>query len=486
MAACNAIAEPLTLPYSKKIAPNRIVKASTTEQMADPLTNFPNDHHCLAYYQFAKGGSGMIQTGNVQVDRRYMESSRNIAAEAKDLQNKDAMAMWTKWAESCKVNGNLAIVQLSHGGRQVPLSVSGTTIGPSAIPLQIEGSKGLPYPFAKVRAATREEIDDIISRFVQAAILCHTAGFDGVQIHAAHGYLLSSFLSRKTNQRSVDNYGGNSAYERCQLLLTICQRIRATLPSSFILAIKLNSADFQRGGFSEDDSIIVTERLLTETTLDYIEYSGGTYESTAMLMDNVQDLKELLETKYYHGAEVKATSIQREAFFLHFITKVQETLHAKKLSQTKLLLTGGWRSGRAMHTHLLNKQVDLIGLGRPLCVEPTFPQRLLTWDPQSKDDVEALKYELQIPYRFIPEVTRKGMTTQLQSLWHSMQIQRLGVSLPIDLQLPLLPLLPRMLSHLYFDPQKYPKFMRKLYYGCMLIIILVVWYSRQFFMKKST
>lgn len=449
----NAICHPITLPYSNKQSPNRIVKASTTEHLADPTTNIPNQQLINVYKLWSEGGTGILQTGNVQVDRRYMESTRNVAAEQIDLDDNETMALWQQWAKACKTNNNLAIVQLSHGGRQVPRSVSSKCIAPSPIQLNIAGfpQDSVLNPFTRPKQATVDDIHDIINRFVVASKLVHKAGFDGVQIHAAHGYLISTFLSPNTNQRN-DMYGG-SAENRRRLLLDIVKRIRSELPKSFIVSVKLNSADFQHGGFTEDESIDVT-RELCKLDVDYIEYSGGTYESSAMMTGNKNNNSSDDSTSIttISTTTVKQSTIEREAYFISFVNKLHSIL---KETKTLIMLTGGWRSARAMHNSINNNVIDLIGLARPLCVEPDFTKRILQWDSNDDNDQVSIKYNVSVNYPFLPNKLRQSLTGKIQSTWHNAQIHRLANGQDVDLNMSVLPLITTdLMNKMYWDYAK--------------------------------
>ena len=157
------------------------------------------------------------------------------------------------------------------------------------------------------RALSDTEITEIIGRFARAARIAANTGFDGVQIHAAHGYLIMQFLSPLVNDRT-DRYGG-SLENRMRLLIETVREIRATTSSRFLIAVKLNSADFQRGGFDADDSLTVAHALEKEG-IDLLEISGGTYESTAMVT----------------GTPQRESTRAREAYFLEFAERFSQEL----------------------------------------------------------------------------------------------------------------------------------------------------------------
>lgn len=155
-------------------------------------------------------------------------------------------------------------------------------------------------------------------------------------------------MSPHHNQRN-DEWGGSLA-NRMNFLLKIYQGIRATVRPDFLVGVKLNSADFQKGGFDENDSLAVVAKL-SELGIDFIEISGGNYESPAMLAE-------------------KSSTRQREAFFLDYAEK------ARKISQVPLIITGGFRSEQAMNDALKSGNLDLIGIARPLALMPDLPNQI--------------------------------------------------------------------------------------------------------------
>lgn len=328
---------PFTLPRGLTLE-NRLVKAAMTEALADER-DLPSAALLTLYRRFGRSGAGLLITGNVGIDRDHPVRPGDVI-----LDEDTPQEPLERWARAAKEGGAKVIVQLNHGGRQTQRMVNPRPLAPSAVPaLKILKAFGPP------RAATASEIERIIERFARAAERLAHAGFDGVQIHAAHGYLISQFLSPHTNLRT-DDWGG-SVYHRARLLLRIVREVRLRVPPRFAVAVKLNAADFSRGGFSEEDSLEVV-RLLEREQLDFLEVSGGTYEKGA---------------SFGHGQ----VPSPREAYFLSFVER------ARAIASMPLLLTGGFRSGTAMREALASGAVDLIGLARPLALEPELPRRLL-------------------------------------------------------------------------------------------------------------
>ena len=190
----------------------------------------------------------MLLSGNIQVDRDHLERPGNVVIE----RSPDAamLAALASWARAATRHGNHFWAQLSHAGRQTMKNVNPHPKAPSAVKVGLPGGQ-----FGEPVALTTEEIRELVRRFGVAAAACKTAGFTGVQVHAAHGYLMSSFLSPRTNLRE-DAYGG-SLENRARALLEAVGACREAVGPDFPVAVKLNSADFQKGGFAFEDSLQV-------------------------------------------------------------------------------------------------------------------------------------------------------------------------------------------------------------------------------------
>ena len=261
---------PLTLPCGVTLS-NRLVKGAMSELVADAQNRATVAHQTL-YRSFARGGLGMLLTGNVQIDRLHLEHGGNVVIQG--VQDADRLGRLRAWSAAAKEQGGQIWMQLSHAGRQTQKSINRAPKAPSAVQVSLPGNK-----FGTPVALTEVEILGLIQRFADAAAIARETGFDGVQLHAAHGYLFSAFLSPRTNIRT-DGWGGDLA-GRARFLLTVVDRIRERVGADFPIAVKLNSADFQRGGFSFEDSQIVAG-WLDEGGVDLIEISGGTYEQPKM------------------------------------------------------------------------------------------------------------------------------------------------------------------------------------------------------------
>lgn len=346
-----SLAKPLSLP-SGSILKNRIAKAAMTEGLAD-AHNRATTRHVNLFRRWAEGGAGMLLTGNVMVDRRYLERPCNVAIDGPQTDAQlDALRRWSAAARDA---GADIWMQLSHAGRQSPKSVAPEPVAPSAVELGIPGGT-----FAKPRALRADEIENVIERFAHAASVAKQTGFTGVQIHAAHGYLLSEFLNPLVNQR--DDAWGGPLENRARLLLQVIKEVRAQVGSGYAISVKLNSSDFQKGGFGPEDSLQVA-RWLNQAGIDLLEISGGSYEQPAMM-----DL-EGMEARYEETK--RASTRAREAYFLTYAEEI------RKVATMPLMVTGGFRSREGMAAALSSGACDLCGIARPLCVDPDTPRKLI-------------------------------------------------------------------------------------------------------------
>jgi len=350
-AATPTIADSLTLPCGA-ILPNRLAKAAMTEGLADPQGRATPELARL-YGLWADGASGLLITGNVQIDRDHLERPGNVILQGE--QDEAALAGLRAMACAGIRAGGHIWMQISHAGRQTQVTVNPHPKAPSAVPVGLPG-KQFGMPVALVEA----EIRELVEGFGVAAEVAKETGYTGVQIHAAHGYLLSQFLSPRANLRT-DQWGG-SLENRARMLMAVVARVRAGVGPSFPIGVKLNSADFQKGGFAFEDSVIVAG-WLQAAGVDLLEISGGSYEQPAMM--------DIAGMEAPDAPAQKPSTAAREAYFVDFAKTMRASL------TMPLMVTGGFRTRRAMNTALEQGGADVIGLGRPLCVDTAGPAKLL-------------------------------------------------------------------------------------------------------------
>ncbi len=341
---------PLTLPNGA-LVPNRIAKAAMEENMADS-DHAPSDALMRLYRAWAEGEAGLIITGNVMVDARAMTGPGGVV-----LENDRYLDRFKAWATAGRARGAQMWMQINHPGRQAPADLGQQTVAPSVVAMDLGAQSKF---FAVPREMTAADIAEVVRRFVVTAALAEKAGFTGVEIHAAHGYLLSQFLSPLTNKR-VDAWGG-SLENRARLLLDIVRGVRAAVAPDFVVAVKLNSADFQRGGFSPEDAQAVVG-MLGPLGVDLVELSGGSYEAPAMM-----------------GAARDARTLAREAYFLEFARDIA------KVATMPLMVTGGIRR-RAVAENVIASGVDMAGMATALAIAPDLPRK---WR-EGRDDAPTLK-----------------------------------------------------------------------------------------------
>ena len=353
MASVN-IESALKLPCGVDVK-NRICKAAMTEGLADEQ-NRATDKHVTLYSRWAEGGSGILLTGNIQIDHRYLERPGNVVVEGK--QSNEQLSRLRAYAEAGTKNNTHLWAQISHAGRQTPAAVAPTPVGPSDIQLKMPGAA-----FGKPRALEHDEILDIIARFAHTAKVLQDSGFTGVQLHGAHGYLISEFLSPDINTRT-DEWGG-SLENRARLLLESIRAVRKAVGDKFPVSLKLNSADFQKGGFSHEESVQVAT-WLNDEGLDLLEVSGGTYEQPKLVgLDS-------LTLNPDRAEEVKKSTVAREAYFLEYAKDIRAVF------KNPMMVTGGFRSRAGLDAALDAGACDMIGLGRPLCVDSEIVNKLVS------------------------------------------------------------------------------------------------------------
>ncbi|WP_432260981.1 NADH:flavin oxidoreductase/NADH oxidase family protein [Cupriavidus sp. TMH.W2] len=318
--------------------PNRIAKAAMEENMAD-ADHAPSEELMRLYKAWAEGGAGLLITGNVMVDSRAMTGPGGVVLE--DARHLDR---FRRWAQVGRSRGAQFWLQINHPGRQMPANLGQPAWAPSAVPLNLGN---MSRHFSTPQAMTQEVIEDVIQRFARTAQLAEQAGFTGVEIHAAHGYLLSQFLSPLSNQRT-DAWGG-PLENRARLLIEIVKAVRAVVSPRFAVAVKLNSADFQRGGFSAEDARQVV-KMLNELAVDLVELSGGSYEAPAM-----------------QGDARDGRTLAREAYFAEFARDI------RAVAKMPVMVTGGIRR-RPVAEQVVRSGVDMVGIGTALAVDPNLPR----------------------------------------------------------------------------------------------------------------
>ena len=372
-----------------------------TEGLAGRL-GVPGEELCRLYKIWSDGGAGMLLSGNIMVDRHHLERPGNVVIDRPpDLEMRQALK---RWASSATRKGNHFWAQISHAGRQTQKMVNAKPKAPSAVKLALPGGQ-----FGEPVELNCGEIEDIISRFGICAAAVKEAGFTGVQVHAAHGYLLSQFLSPRSNRRT-DEFGGALA-NRARPILAIIEEIRSTVGPDYPISVKLNSADFQKGGFAFEDSLQVAQ-WLEAASVDLIEISGGTYEQPKLLgIDGMEEEE---------NQNIPASTLMREAYFVDFAMAMRKEL------KIPLMVTGGFRQSIAMKQAIESGGADVIGLGRPMCVMTDAPNQLLN----GIDELPRYESQLALFPKWLLWLTKLKILRTVSSFavqyWYYGQIDSLG------------------------------------------------------------
>lgn len=306
----------------------------------------PSENLINVYKRWGEGELGTILTGNTMIELDQLEAAGNPIIPRGAPFNGKRFDAFKKLAAAAKAHRCLCVAQMSHPGRQTSENLQPNPV--SASDVQLEGNV-MGMKFAKPHPASPEEIDRIIEGFAHSAEYLYKAGYDGIELHGAHGYLLAQFLAESTNKRT-DKYGG-SLENRSRLIIEIAQAIQKRVPKDFIIGIKLNSVEFQKGGFDTEECKKLCASL-EANRFDFVELSGGTYEELAF-------------------AHKKESTKKREAFFLDFAQSI-----VPALTKTKTFITGGFKTVGAM-VNALNT-VHGVGLARPVCQEPRLCSDILS------------------------------------------------------------------------------------------------------------
>lgn len=353
----------LTLPNGAVLT-NRLCKAAMEENLSDK-GQAPGERLNTLYRRWALGGAGLILTGNVMIAPDALTGPGGVV-----LDDNSDLAPFQAWAEAGRAGGGHFWMQINHPGRQVYAAMGEEAVSASDIPVNLGQYSKL---FSPPRALTAAEIETVVDRFATTAALAEKSGFTGVQIHAAHGYLINQFLSPLTNKRA-DKWGG-SLENRARLLFETIKAVRARVSPAFCVAVKLNSADFQKGGFDETDARWVVERL-GDMDVDLVELSGGSYESPAM-----------------QGRAKEGSTGQREAYFVEFARAIAQ------VARMPMMVTGGIRrlsvANDAITTNESGFGVAVLGVARALAFQPDLVKN---WRTGETPDIH------------IPEVKWKNQT----------------------------------------------------------------------------
>ncbi|MEH6477943.1 MAG: hypothetical protein V7727_19790 [Sneathiella sp.] len=341
---------------------NRIAKSAISDSLGDG-TGHPTTEQIWLYQRWARGGTAVSIIGEVQGNAGFAEKPGNLVInETSDLDR------FRELAKRGGENGTQLWLQLGHAGALAFLPTSNPK-GPSALDL----------PGLRCAELTADEICQMPSEFARTAQLAQRAGFGGVQIHAAHGFLLSQFLSPLFNKRS-DKYGGAIA-NRMRLLLETIEVTRDVVGPGFPIAVKLNSSDQLEEGLAEEDALEVIAAL-NRTSIDLIDISGGTY---------------------FPGAKAASDGTGNGPYFLGFAKR------ARTVTTKPLMLTGGLKTRTQADNAVASGAVDIVGLARALVLEPSLPD---LWKADQKPEPVFPRFK---------DAPEGGITA-----WYTMRLTEIG------------------------------------------------------------
>ncbi|ANA98501.1 NADH:flavin oxidoreductase [Mycolicibacterium phlei] len=347
--------QPVSLPCGATLS-NRIAKAGMSEQLA-ARDGGVTDELVRLYANWARSGAGLLITGNAVIDRTGLVEPRNVIVDSERC-----LPGLRRWVDTVHATGTTLWMQINHPGRVATVPFNRRPVGPAAVREPVPG-----FNLRRPRQLSALEVRQVIARYARSSELAVSAGFDGVQIHAAHGFLLSQFLSPLANTRT-DQYGADAVGRRRMLLETVAA-VRGTVGPTVAISVKLNAGDFQHGGFTEAESLDVA-RALSDSGIDLLEISGGNYAVPAM-----------------EGVAHRGRAATENGYFLSFATKVRAAV------PIPLMLTGGIRTRAAMEGAVASG-IDVVGIARPMAFVPDYPTRILSGElePQFPSGPRALGY----------------------------------------------------------------------------------------------
>ncbi len=324
-----ALGQPLELPCGV-VLKNRLLKSAMSDSLGDGCGN-PTNTQIRLYQRWANGGAAALIVGEVQTSPNFAEKPGNLV-----LHSGSNLTLFEELAVQGSTDNTQLWLQLGQAGAMAYPPIS-TPKGPSAIEI----------PGLSCAALSREEVRGIPLEFASTALMAQKLGFGGVQIHAAHGFLLSQFLSPLFNKRR-DEYGG-SIDSRMRLLIEVVNHVRDTVDDHFVVAVKLNATDQLDGGLETRDALEVVSAL-NDTGIDIIDISGGTY---------------------FPGAKSASDASTNGPYFLDFAKQ------ARKRTDKPLMVTGGFKRLEQSVNAVAGGDADLVGLARALVVDPELPNRWL-------------------------------------------------------------------------------------------------------------
>jgi 2,4-dienoyl-CoA reductase-like NADH-dependent reductase (Old Yellow Enzyme family) len=367
---------------------NRLARSATAECLATDDCRL-TDKYLLAYTRLAKGGVGLIITGNYYINAIGRALPRLFV-----LDNDDIIEDMRKVADTVHEHDARIVAQINHGGRQCdPKVIGANPISPSAVRDKFTRVK--PTPMSET------DIEETIAAFGDAARRVKDAGYDGVQIHGAHGYLVNQFLSGYTNRRT-DQWGG-PLENRMRFLIEVYQAMRSAVGPDFPLLIKINTDDFVKGGVTLDECVETCKKL-DELGIDAIEVSGGILERGLIYvkgdvpMDLVTKGRNIVERGVVRLMEksMRADAAFEDAYFLSNADAVKQAVKAP------IITVGGMRKRSIMEEAIRSGKTDFVSICRPFIRQPNLVNQLERGDDDPITCTNCNRCSIEIAVHYNP------------------------------------------------------------------------------------
>ncbi|UZJ53601.1 hypothetical protein CBS101457_002921 [Exobasidium rhododendri] len=437
--AIKLLSSSVTLPCGA-VLPGRTVKCPMQETLAvPPLCIPPVEEFKKLYSRWARGRFGLILTGQVQVDINHLSTPTDVAIASDTLTDASKLNAWKSWASTAQAHGTPSIVQLAHPGKKGHRAYRAKGMpsqAPSAINVNVGPGRAndmmRKMAFGDASSMSEEEIDVFVEKWIYACRVVKEAGWAGVGIHGAHGFLLSEFLSPLANQRT-DRYGG-SPNGRMELMKRLVRETRAHCPPPMIVQVKVNSADFAQGGLDEDEALDQVRWLIQCGDVDIVEISGGNGEATsAKTSPLISSFAKMNVKGTYNNTHKAASTLERESYFTKFGQRIRDEIDNPH--GVAIQLSGGFRTRLGMASSVANGACALVGLGRTAVLEPELPAQKLLNPAVSDADAVSNGWNFKGTWimRWLP--LPSAIKGSLGLSWYYMQQRRMGRGLEADPEL---------------------------------------------------
>ena len=353
---------------------NRIIRTASHEGLADDRGR-PTDKQFMFYKGFIEGGIGLIITGYAGISQAGKSALYHMTM----IDSDDLIPFHQQLVEQVHACGGKIVLQIAHCGRQTWSAQTGRPLlAPSAV--------ACGFYRERPKEMTREDIEQVIDEFGQAARRAMEAGYDGIQIHGAHGYLLSTFLSRKANKRT-DQWGG-SKENRFRIVDRTLRKVRETVGKDYPVLIKLNTYERAARGIKAQDCIENSKMVAETGCCDAIEFSCGTNEGGFTMARGIFPTEAIFKFMRPYCDYPFLLQFLMKAFVVPFIKLKQPPFYegynletaagAKKEISLPVITVGGMRSMKKMEAAIESKRTDFVSMARPLILEPDLPNKFRT------------------------------------------------------------------------------------------------------------